>query len=138
MARGKSVSDKEAQEASELDDAELSEVDESEVADEDQAAVEVDEEFSKAKKSTRARTKESLDPTQIYLREIGFSPLLSHGTNILRFAQGAMNGSHPLVSIYFAALVDVRADLSFGKQVTVQAGTSFEDLCVGFIPVPRF
>lgn len=92
MTRDKSNNNEASKEALDIgDDTELPEVDAGEVADEDKIAVDVEEQFAAAKKRTRAKIKESLDPTQIYLREIGFSPLLSFEEE-LKYSRAALQG----------------------------------------------
>lgn len=96
VAQNKSKSDAKApEEVSVAEDdgqlPEIDEIDEAEVADEDKVAIDVEKQFAEAKKSTRARTKASLDPTQIYLREIGFSPLLTFEEE-LKYARAALQG----------------------------------------------
>ena len=75
MARKKSKKDIENQEdiAGIPDTSDLPEADEAEVETEEEISK---KQLEKAKKRPRKRA-ESLDPTQIYLREIGFSPLLT-------------------------------------------------------------
>ncbi|MGD9153235.1 MAG: RNA polymerase sigma factor RpoS [Gammaproteobacteria bacterium] len=73
------------------DTSELPEVDDAEVAAEDQAAVDAEKQLEEAKKRTRSRVGESLDPTQMYLREIGFSPLLD-AEKELKYARLALQG----------------------------------------------
>lgn len=74
------------------DTSELPEVDDAEVAAEDQAAIDVEKQLEEAKKRTRSRVGESLDPTQMYLREIGFSPLLG-AEEELKYARLALQGN---------------------------------------------
>lgn len=74
------------------DASELPEIDEVEVAAEDQAAIDAEEQLEEAKRRTRARVGESLDPTQMYLREIGFSPLLD-AEEELKCARLALQGN---------------------------------------------